>query len=215
MTRSSPTRMRSYTLHLSGPARREQRHPCRQISSSSVPAQFASRLRYMGMAGFAYRLRPLACLPAVRGRQEQRHRHRGRRVGFRAVHPDAGSACLADEHEALQLGLPLGARAEPQQPAHHRTARQGDRRIVVDQRHGLRARPCGGLQPLGGARRQWLGLCRRAALFQADGTQPWRRRGMARHRRAAARAARRHDESAVPRLHRGRKAGRFRGDGRL
>ena len=109
------------------------------------------------------------------------HRAGVRRQRSWAVHPDAGGPCLADEHGSLQLGLSLRARAEPQQPAHHRPARQGDRRLVLDQRHGLCPRPRRRLQPLGGSRRARLGLCRRAALLQADGAQPRRRGRLARH----------------------------------
>ena len=47
------------------------------------------------------------------------------------------------------------------------SARQGDRRLVVDQRHDLHARPGRRLRPLAPARPQRLGLGRRAADLQA------------------------------------------------
>ena len=48
-------------------------------------------------------------------------------------------------------------------------ARPRHRRLVVDQRHGLCARPCRRLRPLGGVRAQRLVLCARAALFPPPG----------------------------------------------
>ena len=44
----------------------------------------------------------------------------------------------------LQLGLRDRARAASEQPPPRHAARQGDRRLVLDQRHGLCARPCEG-----------------------------------------------------------------------
>ena len=64
------------------------------------------------------------------------------------------------------------------------------RRLVLDQRHGLCARPRARLRPLGRAGRDRLGLCRRAPLFQAHGERQRRRGRLARHGRPAARPAR-------------------------
>ena len=59
------------------------------------------------------------------------------------------------------------AGARPQRPRAELSARQGDRRLVVDQRHDLHARPGRRLRPLAPARPQRLGLGRRAADLQA------------------------------------------------
>ena len=109
-----------------------------------------------------------------------------RRQRFRSVHPDAGSAFLPDEHVALRLGFSHRARAASRRPRAGDAARQGDRRLVVDQRHGLCARPCPRLRPLGRAGRGRLVVRRRAALLQAHGERRGRRGRLARQRRADA-----------------------------
>ena len=85
--------------------------------------------------------------------------------------------------------------AEPEadagRPRDRMRARQGDRRLVLDQRHGLCARPPRRLRPLGRSRPARLVLRARAALFP-----PRRRRWeggaerLSRRRRAADDAAR-------------------------
>ena len=55
-------------------------------------------------------------------------------------------------------------------------ARQGDRRLVLDQRHGLCARPSRRLRPLGGAGLTALVLCACAAVFPSPGILGGRRR---------------------------------------
>ena len=71
---------------------------------------------------------------------------------------------------------------------HRGDARQGARRLVVDQRDGLYARQPRRLRPLGAEGRARLVLCRRAAVFPArrdlgGRREPLaRRRGSARHR---------------------------------
>ncbi len=96
-----------------------------------------------------------------------------------------------------------------QQPAHHRAARQGDRRLLVDQRHGLRARPCGGLQSLGRARRQAAGPMPTCCPISSGWSTAMaaKRAGAARTDRCMCNAAS-CQQPALPRLHRGRKAGR-------
>ena len=127
-----------------------------------------------------------AGLPPVRGRPPLRDRHRIWRHRFRTVHPDAGGAVLSDEHEPLRLGIHL---TEPEPHLGGRVAgdaaRQGARRLVLHQRHGLCARPCPRFRPLGRAGRGGLGLCRRAPLLQAHGDIR-----MAAKRAGAARTAR-------------------------
>ena len=68
-----------------------------------------------------------------------------------------------------QLGLRYRAAGGPQRPHRLSAARQGARRLVGDQRHGLYPRPPHRLRPLGLARQRRLVVQRRAALFQARG----------------------------------------------
>jgi choline dehydrogenase-like flavoprotein len=56
--------------------------------------------------------------------------------------------------------------AGPERPRARLSARQGDRRLVGDQRDDLDARPGGRLRPLAAARPDRLGLGRRAAALQ-------------------------------------------------
>ena len=64
-------------------------------------------------------------------------------------------------------------------------ARQGDRRLVLDQRHDLFARPPRRLRPLGGERPAVVVLRPRAALFQEAGNLGGRRQRPSRRRRPA------------------------------
>ena len=70
---------------------------------------------------------------------------RVRRLGSFDLHPDAERAVDSDEHGQIRVALPLRARERPRRPPHLHAARQGARRILIDQRHGLRARQCAGL----------------------------------------------------------------------
>ena len=108
--------------------------PClKPISSSSAPARPA-------------RPWPTACRRTASTRviviEYRRHRSR-------AADPDAVGAVDPDEHEPLRLGLCQRAGAASRRPRAGHAARQGDRRLVLDQRHGLCARPCARLRPLG------------------------------------------------------------------
>jgi choline dehydrogenase len=78
--------------------------------------------------------------PACRGGASG-SRHRAWRHRCRPLHQDARRAVLPDEHGALRLGLRDRARAAHEQPPHGLPARQGDRRVVLDQRDDLRAGP--------------------------------------------------------------------------
>ena len=91
-----------------------------------------------------------------------------------------------------------GFRTEPEPHLGGRTprhaARQGARRLLLDQRHGLRPRPPARLRPLGRDGRRRLGLGRRRALLPAHGALARRPLRLARHTTArctspAARAA--------------------------
>ncbi len=78
-----------------------------------------------------------ARLPPVGGRQAFGHRHRIWRHGFRPADPDAVSAVDPAQHEPLRLGLFQRAGAASRRPRAGHAARQGARRLFLDQRHGL------------------------------------------------------------------------------
>ena len=108
-------------------------------------------------------------------------------------------------------GFATRARAASRRPRSRHAARQGDRRLVVDQRHGLCARSRPRLRPLGRARRGRLVVRRRAPLFQAHGERRvggedgWRGTDGPMHvRRGQA------PQPALRSLRRGRPPGRFR-----
>ncbi len=147
--------------------------------------------------------------PAQRGRDRDGARRRGRRRGLVALHPYAER--LGDRHgdEEHQLELPHRARAGPGRAAHHLPARQGRRGLLLHQRHGLHPRQRDGLRELGAGRRPWLGLCGRAALFQARRDAGGGCRRLPRWGRPAAHELRLPGEPAVLRLRRGRAAGRL------
>ena len=100
---------------------------------------------------------------------------------------------------------------EPQseRPAHPLSARQGSRRLVLDQRPRLCARPSARFRTLGGGGRQGLGISQRAALLPSRGELCRRRRRLARRRRAAGDGARSQVKPALRRLHRGGPRGRL------
>ena len=85
-----------------------------------------------------------------------------------------GRICCSDRlHDWMYFTEPEPALRRPQ---HRMRARQGDRRLVLDQRHGLCARPSRRLRPLGRERPAALVLRACAALFPAAGNLGGRRR---------------------------------------
>ncbi len=84
---------------------------------------------------------------------------------------------LPVRHRQSALGLDVQDRggARSQRPRAELSARQGDRRLIVDQCHDLHARSGRRLRPLAAARFDRLGLERRAAVFQAA-REPFPRR---------------------------------------
>ncbi len=72
-------------------------------------------------------------------------------------------------------GCSRPSRGGPQRPQPQLSARQGDRRLVLHQRHDLHARPGGRLRPLAPARPARLVVGRRAAVFPpSTSTISWR-----------------------------------------
>ena len=90
------------------------------------------------------------------------------------------------------------ARAPPRRPAAGDAARQGAGRLLLDQRHGLCARPSARLRPLGRDGRRRLGLGRRRALLHPHGELARRPLRLARQRRPAARDPRAAAQPALP-----------------
>ena len=90
----------------------------------------------------------------------------------RASHPwsaDPDRHGPADHQSRGQLALFLRARGEHQWPQAPGAARQAARRLQLDQRHGVRARPGAGLRYLGADGQPGLELRRGAAFLQAHG----------------------------------------------
>ena len=99
----------------------------------------------------------------------QRAAARSRRLGSQPVDQAAVRVGQGAARPHLQLELRDRAGAGARQSPRRMRARQGDRRLVLDQRHGLCARPSRRLRPLGGVRSARLVLRRRAALLPAAG----------------------------------------------
>ena len=99
---------------------------------------------------------------------------------------DPGGLPAAVPHQA-RLGLRDRARAARRRTLAVHPARQGARRLELDERDALRARPAARLRQLGGAGRARLGLPRRAAVLHPLRGQRPRGLGVPRRRRAAAR----------------------------
>ena len=106
------------------------------------------------------------------------------------------------QQSAARLGLLRRAGGERRRPRGRMRARQGDRRLVVDQRDGLRARQSRRLRPLGGSGPARMVVRARAAVFPQAGVLGRRREPLSRRRRPAhdARVALR--RSAVRCVHR-------------
>ena len=98
----------------------------------------------------------------------------------------SGSTSRSATSTPSAIRAPTGAtRSSPiraERPLHRLRARQGARRLLVDQRHGVHARTEERLRPLGGAGQSRLVLGRGAARVQAQRGLPARRRRAARRR---------------------------------
>ncbi len=122
-----------------------------------------------------------------------RARARGRRIRQLDLVPYTGRLPFRHRQSAVGLVLQDRTRRRAQRPKPELSARQGDRRLVGDQRHDLHARPGGRLRSLASARTYRLGLGRRAAVLQEARKQlsgrkriAWRRRRVADRRAARA-----------------------------
>ena len=108
----------------------------------------------------------------------------------------------AAEPQDLQLELRDGGRGGHGQPAHPLSARPHARRLELDQRHALRARPAARLRHLGPARQSRLVLFADPALLQEVGEFRARRRRQPRQGRPAERRRHVRHPRAVRCLHR-------------
>ena len=147
--------------------------------------------------------------------QNARAAARGGWPGQLDLVPHSGRLPLRHGQSARRLDVPDREGAGPERPGAELSARQGDRRLLGDQRHDLDARPGRRLRPLAPARPRRLGLGRRAADLQAA-RRPFPRRHRASWRQR--RMARRADAADLGRAGRGGQ-GRHRdghaADGRL
>ena len=126
-------------------------------------------------------------------------------------HPHAGRPRPPAHGQGVQLGLPQRARAVGRRAARLLPARARDRRLLVDQRHGVHPGPRPRLRRLGRAGAPRLELRRRPPLLPAVREPRPGCRRVARRGRAAPRIDRRVDEPPLRRLHRGGTPGRLPG----
>ena len=125
--------------------------------------------------------------PAERRRVEPGARPRGGPDGLEVghLHPHAGRADLADRQPLLRLEVRVGARAAHERPQGLPRARQGARRLELDQRDDLPARQPARHRALGARPRHGVvGLRALPAVLQEDGDVPGGRRRVPRRRRA-------------------------------
>ena len=161
--------------------------------------------------------------PPERGPEPARPRAGGRAPGLapRPVHPHAGRADVPDRQPLLRLEVRVGAGAVHGRPPGLARAGQGPRRQQQHQRDDLPARQPARLRALGGRSGHGDVVVRPLpAVLQADGGlhRGRARRPVAGSRRTADAGARPGDESVVPGLVRGRRAGgllAYRGRQRL
>ncbi len=128
--------------------------------------------------------------PAVRGPGEPGAAARGGRARRLPLDPHPGRLPVLHRQSAHRLAvLAPSTKPGPQRTLDQVSARQGARRLLVDQRHDLHARPAPRLRRVGRARQPGLGLGRGAAVLPAPRGPPlrWMRGGT----RSAARPRRR------------------------
>ena len=124
---------------------------------------------------------------------------RSRRLGPRPMdqHPARLAAHIAAAYARLDVFRRAGG--DDGRPRARMRARQGDRRLVLDQRDGLCPRPQGRLRALGRHRLGHLVLCPCAALLSAPRSLGGRRQLLSRRRRAVDHALRRAIPTRYPR----------------
>ena len=121
--------------------------------------------------------------PALRRPGQARVAAGGRRQRQLDLVSHPGRLSVRHRQSALRLAVQDRARSRAQRPQPELSARQGDRRLLVDQCHDLHARPGCRLRSLAPARTDRLGLRRRAAVF------PQARESFSRRQRSSTRSA--------------------------
>ena len=101
---------------------------------------------------------------------------RGRRPRQLDLVPHPGRLSVRHRQSAHRLAASRPSRSRAQRPRAELSARQGDRRLLRDQRHDLHARPGARLRPLAPARPAGLVVGRCAAVFPQDDGSFSRRR---------------------------------------
>ena len=124
---------------------------------------------------------------------------------------DPGRLRQADPEPGSKLAVFFGTRRRHRSAPHPDSARQAAGRLVIDQRHGVRARPVAGLRHLGAARQSRLELPRGAADLQGHGKLPGRRRRrVPRPQRAAEGQRKQRKRTDLRRADQGGRRGRHR-----
>ena len=123
--------------------------------------------------------------PAERGQGQAGAAARSRRLGPRSVDQDPARLAAPFAPAQARLDVFRRTRSLDRRPWPGMRARPHHRRLVVDQRHGLCARPSRRLRPLGGGRPHGVVLRACAAVFPAPGILEGRRKLLSRRRRPA------------------------------
>ena len=155
--------------------------------------------------------------PAHRGCGRPRPAGRGGGAGavVGVAHPDAGRALLSAGRHHLELGVRHRSGAGDGRAANGLPARQGARRLVFHQRHGLYPRESARLRRVGPDTRPGaLVVFALPAVFQTGGDPRHRPERLPRRRRPAARHPVAADQSVVRGVHGVRRRGRVRADRR-
>ena len=145
--------------------------------------------------------------PADRGWQDHRPAARSRRQGSRSVDPHTRRLLPQHLQPQGRLEFRIGTGARIQQPPHTAAARQGARRLLVDQRPDLHPRPEAGLRPVAPTWQHRVVLRRRAAVFPQVGGPGARRERVPRQGRPARGVRSAHRSSAARCVRGGREAG--------
>ena len=181
----------------------------RRCPRQSVPRAVRYRHRRRGFRGLR------AGQPAQCRSGAQRLPDRGRTARQFSADTHTGGAARHAADAAHELGLPHGAAGWTRRATRLPAARAHARRLELDERDDLHARPSKRLRRLGGAWQRRLVLLRRSAALSPIGRPAARRGSFPRRRRGAFRFGSREPGCCVTRIRRIRSARRSAVESRL